>query len=283
MTTQDISLTIDGIQTLICCTGDETSSEAVLLLHGNPGAIEDWQEFLPAIGEFSRALAPDMPAYGRADRPKNFPYTVEGYSEFLGKIIDRLGLKKLHLVLHDFGGPWGLDWACKHPDRVASITLVNIGIAPGYRWHKFARIWRTPILGELFQLLATRAILKKSLNDENPKPFPESFFDRLMKYADWGQKRAVLKLYRATSDFEGLVQQVRQNLGPRNIPANVIWGEDDPYVPSRFAEAQREVFDVKGMHIMPRCGHWPMIDEPEAFQALLLPFLQEQTELSTKN
>ena len=60
-------------------------------------------------------------------------------------------------MLHDFGGPWGLHWASEHLSALASLTLFNVGILPGYRWHKFARIWRTPIVGEVLQALTSAA------------------------------------------------------------------------------------------------------------------------------
>jgi hypothetical protein len=43
--------------------------------------------------------------------------------------------------MHDFGGPWGLGWAASNPKGVASITCINTGALPGYRWHYLARIW----------------------------------------------------------------------------------------------------------------------------------------------
>jgi hypothetical protein len=54
----------------------------------------------------------------------------------------------------------------------------------GYRWHVFARIWRTPVLGELFQLTTTRPTFRAFLNEGNSRPFPEEFLERT--YADIG-------------------------------------------------------------------------------------------------
>ncbi|MDQ4032492.1 MAG: alpha/beta fold hydrolase [Actinomycetota bacterium] len=83
----------------------------------------------------SPAIAPDLPGYGSADKSDRFNYTVDGYARHLGGIIDQLGIYRAHLVLHDFGGPWGLTWAAQHPDRFASVTLINSGVLRGYRWH----------------------------------------------------------------------------------------------------------------------------------------------------
>jgi pimeloyl-ACP methyl ester carboxylesterase len=101
--------------------------EAVVFVHGNPGPAEDWRRLVARTGAFARAVAPDLPGYGGVDKPDRFDYTVDGYARHLGSILDQLDVHRVHLVLHDFGGPWGLTWAADHPDRFASVTLVNTG------------------------------------------------------------------------------------------------------------------------------------------------------------
>jgi len=246
-----------------------------VFVHGNPGSSEDWSVLLPRVGELVRAVAPDMPGYGKADRPRRFDYTVPGYARHLAKLLESLGVEKVHLVLHDFGGAWGLQLASDGPERIASLTLVNVGAMPGYRWHKFARIWRTPILGELFQLASTRRAFRSLLNADNPRPFPTEFTDRMFEDADWPMKRAVLQLYRATDDIGGLTVRLAESLRSRNLPALVLWGDGDAYLPVTYAETQKDYFDAQ-LHILPGCGHWPMIDEPERVRELVLPFLRAQ-------
>ncbi|MDQ3731361.1 MAG: alpha/beta fold hydrolase, partial [Pseudomonadota bacterium] len=90
------------------------------------------------VGGFARALAPDMPGFGQADKPKDFEYTVAGYARHLGAWLAQLGVMRAHLVLHDFGGPWGLAWASTDPGKAASVVLINTGILAGYRWHYLA-------------------------------------------------------------------------------------------------------------------------------------------------
>jgi pimeloyl-ACP methyl ester carboxylesterase len=55
----------------------------------------------------------------------------------------------------------------------------------------------------------------------------------------------------------------------------VLWGEGDAYLPSSYAQVQKDYFDAE-VHMLPGCGHWPMIDEPETCRNLVLPFLQKQ-------
>ena len=78
---------------------------------------------MEAVGAYARAVAWDAPGFGRADKPADFDYTVEGYASFISLALESLGVERAHLVLHDFGGPWGLRWAMDHPERFASRIL----------------------------------------------------------------------------------------------------------------------------------------------------------------
>ncbi|GIV96906.1 MAG: alpha/beta hydrolase [Herpetosiphonaceae bacterium] len=265
-----------GVRSPYLESGDRQAGEAVVFVHGNPGSSEDWRELMGRVGALARAVAPDMPGFGRADKPGNFNYTVEGYARHLDGILNHLGVRRAHLVLHDFGGPWGLTWAAQHPERLASVILINIGIMPGYRWHYLARIWRTPLLGEFFFATTTRTAFGLSLKHGSPRGLPKAMVDRMYRDLDWGTKRAVLRLYRAT-DNPG---QMADMLGPLfrqlDVPALVIWGAADPFVPVRYAERQREFFPRARIVILEESGHWPFADDSEKVVDAILPFLQKQ-------
>ena len=143
---------VDGVRTPILQGGPEKSEEAIVFVHGNPGFSRDWEDLMERAGAFCRCVAPDMPGFGRSDRPEAFDYTVAGYARHLGGLLTVLQIRKAHLVLHDFGGPWGLAWALANPKALASLTLINTGVLAGYHWHYLARIWWTRVLAQLSQL-----------------------------------------------------------------------------------------------------------------------------------
>ena len=179
---------INGVETLVRQAGPLHSSEAVVFVHGNPGSSEDFDELLPHVGDFARVLAPDMPGFGKSERAAAFSYTVAGFARHVDAILRRFGVARAHLVLHDFGGPWGLAWAASHADRVGSLVLINVGVLPGYRYHKYAQLWRIPLLGELAIFATTRALFKAALNRDNPKPLPETILNRMFDQWDRGTK-----------------------------------------------------------------------------------------------
>ncbi|MBJ7453608.1 MAG: alpha/beta hydrolase, partial [Blastococcus sp.] len=265
---------VDGVRSPVLETGPTDASEAVVYVHGNPGPADDWRDLLGRTGDFARAVAPNMPGYGSADKPKDFPYTVDGYADHLAGVLDELGITRAHLVLHDFGGPWGLAWAARHPDAFASVTLINTGVLPDYHWHRYARIWRTPGLGELFQVTATRGAFRTLLGRENPR-LSVAALDRLYDAnAGWATKRAVLKLYRATpaKDARGPIEALRA----LDRPALVLWGGDDAYLPWRLADRQREAFPSAHVEVLDGLGHWPFHEDPPQIAEHVIPFLRAQ-------
>jgi pimeloyl-ACP methyl ester carboxylesterase len=269
------NVTVDGVHSPVLQAGDPESSEAVVFVHGNPGPAEDWRSLLEATGEFARGVAPDMPGYGNADKPPDFDYTVQGYAKHLGGALDQLGVRRAHLVGHDFGGPWMLVWAAQHPDAVASVTLINTGVLIDYKWHRLAKIWRTPGVGEVFQATTMRSTFRMLVGRENPR-LSGPALDRLYDVSNsWPTKRAVLKLYRATPPSG--MGSLREALRPLDRPALVLWGTDDPYIPWEQAERQRESFPSARVELLEGLSHWPFLEDPGRVEELVLPFLREQT------
>ncbi len=272
VTTLDVE--VAGVRSPVLQAGPEDASEAVVFVHGNPGPASDWRALLAQAGVFARAVAPDMPGYGAADKPRGFNHTVHGYAEHLGGVLAHLGIERAHLVLHDFGGAWGLSWGLRRPERMASVTLINTGVLPGYRWHHWARIWRTPVLGELFQLTANRQAAHTMIGRENPRLSAEAI-DRIYKAgAGWPSKRAVLKLYRSTP--AGAMRGPIESLAALDRPALVLWGTDDAYLPWTFAEKQKLAFPSARVELLEGLGHWPFVEDPVAVGELVIPFLREQ-------
>jgi pimeloyl-ACP methyl ester carboxylesterase len=265
-----------GLRSPLLEAGPAAAEEAVVFVHGNPGSGEDWRDLVAEVGSFARALAPDMPGFGRADKPAAFDYTVAGYAAHLDAILQTLGVRRAHLVVHDFGGVWGLAWAALHPQQFASVCLINIGVLPGYRWHYLAKIWRTPLLGELFMATSTRTGFRLSLKHGNPRGLPPAFVDRMYRDFDAGTRRAILRLYRNTEPGGEAARMLAAALRPLDRPALVLWGRHDPYLSVSYAERQREVFPRARVVILEDSGHWPFADHPEAVARELLPFLRAQ-------
>jgi pimeloyl-ACP methyl ester carboxylesterase len=267
-------LSTGGARPRLVQAGPADATEAVVFVHGNPGSADDWEALVGAVGGIGmRAVALDLPDFGETEAPPGFEHTLDRYAAFLGGAIAALGIERVHLVLHDFGGPIGLVWAIAHPDSLASVTLIDTGVLPGYKWHRMARVWRTPVIGELFQASATRRGFRWGLSRGEPRGLPRPFVERMYDHYDRRTRRAVLKLYRSTGDPGEAAPELVAEMAARDIPALVIWGEHDAYLPASYAPRQRDAFPSADVHVLPLSGHWPFADAPQAVERLLLEFL----------
>ncbi len=267
-------VSVTGTEMRLVQAGQAEASEAVVFLHGNPGSADDWARLVGAVGETGmRAVAFDLPDFGETVAPAGFEYTNSGYSAFVGQALAALGIERVHLVLHDLGGPIGMVWAATSPDAVASVTLIDTGVLPGYKWHRLARVWRTPVAGEVFMATATRGAFRFLLNRNEPRGLPRDFVEGMYDHYDRRTRRAVLKVYRDTDDPGSAGVDFAEEMAPRDIPALVIWGEHDAYLPAEYATKQRDAFPSAEVHVLPASGHWPFADAPETVERLVLEFL----------
>jgi pimeloyl-ACP methyl ester carboxylesterase len=264
-----------GCSTRLVEAGPAEASTAVVFLHGNPGSCDDWEPLVGAVGGIGlRAVAFDLPDFGETIAPPGFEHSAPGSAAFVEAALAALGIERTHLVLRDFGGPIGLTWAMTNAERIASITLIDIGILPGYKWHRLARIWRTPVLGEVFMATATKRAFLTLVDRDEPRGLPRPFTERMYEQYDKRTKRAVLKLYRATDEPGAPDPQLVAALMSADPPALVIWGDGDAYLPSSYAERQREFLPRAEVHVLPQSGHWPFADNPAEVERLLLDFLR---------
>jgi pimeloyl-ACP methyl ester carboxylesterase len=237
----------------------------VLYLHGVPSNSDEWVGFLERTG----GLAPDLPGFGRSGKPGHFDYTIAGYARFIEQYLDLLEVERVRLVVHDWGVV-GLAFAQRHPERVQRLVVMNaVPFLPGYRWHRTARLWRTPLLGELAMGATTRFVLRRSTLDANatPGPLPEAWLDSVLDHFDQGTQRAILRLYRSAPPEE--LARAGAALHRLTMPALVVWGLRDPYFPTRFAGEYARALPHAELLELPDAGHWWWLDRPDAVERVV--------------
>jgi len=267
-------ITVEGLSTSVLVGGNGAQGEAVVFVHGNPDAGSDWMPLMTRVAGFAHVIAPDLPGFGAADERPDRDYTVYSYARFLDGVIGHLGIDRVHLVAHDFGGPFAAAWAADHPGKVASVTFINTGVLLGYRWHRMARIWRTPVLGELAMRTLDRRVSARVLARENPglsAQWVDTIAGHLMPAKT---RRAVLRLYRSTraADSDQLAARLREH----DHDALVVFGDADAYIPAAQAYRQVEVFPHAEIRILAGVGHWSWLEDTDAVAAELVPFLRDR-------
>jgi pimeloyl-ACP methyl ester carboxylesterase len=236
-----------------------------LYVHGSPTNSDDFLPFLERTG----GIAPDLPGFGRSGKPAAFDYSIRGYARFLSRFIEMLELERFSLVVHDWGAA-ALALLDGAKDRVDRVVVMNaVPLLPDYRWHRIARLWRTPIVGELTMGFTTRRAVKRGLREAfaADKPAPDFFVDRVWDHFDHGTQRAILKLYRSAPSEE--LVRAGAALGELDHPALVLWGERDPYIPTAFARAYADALGAPTrLELRDDAGHWPWLDRPDAIETV---------------
>jgi len=215
----------------------------ILYVHGVPDSAELWTPFLELTG----GIAVDLPGFGASGKPAQWPYSPGGYARFLAAFLDALGVDRVRLVAHD----WGAVALSLGARIVRLVSLDVVPMLPGHRLPWIARVWRTPVLGELAMGFTGRTLLRRLGG------LSTGHADQVLRHFDHGTQRAILKLYRSDRDATTPLDAV-------TAPALVLWGERDRYVEPAWAErvagalgGQAEVEIVRG------AGHWPWLDRPD--------------------
>jgi pimeloyl-ACP methyl ester carboxylesterase len=248
---------------------EQGSGPSVLLLHGVPTSSFLYRKVIPPLADQGvRALALDLPGLGLADRPERFDYSWSGLARWLGEAVEALGLDRVHLVLHDIGGPVGCEWAVRNPDRVHSLTVLNTMLDPA----SFRRPWTmAPFavrgVGELW-LAATPPPLfaaifrRQGIADQRAVSNAEIYAHRaLLTRLDRG--RAFLRIMRGFELSEEKSRLLAEGFADRPYPVRVIWGERDPILDLDQLRIAQRVVDAEDAVLLP-AKHFPQEDQAAA-------------------
>jgi cis-3-alkyl-4-acyloxetan-2-one decarboxylase len=110
---------------------DEGTGRPLLLLHGQPTWGYIYRKFIPALAATHRVIVPDHMGFGKSETPPDREYTLRTHVENLTALIDALDLRDITLVMQDWGGPIGVGYAVRHPERIHSLVLMNTVVGYG--------------------------------------------------------------------------------------------------------------------------------------------------------
>jgi len=231
-----------------------------LMVHGYPQSSYMWRHALPAVAAKGwRGIALDLAGFG--DSEPDPPGTWQRHVESIEAFRRELGLERVALVVHDWGGLIGLRWACDHPDSVSALVLMGTGFFADGKWHGLARAMRSP--GELDEVMKKmdRAAFEEVIRSVQPRAGDEAVEEYWKSFATPEQRHAHLELYRS-GDFDKLAgyEGAPARLG---VPTLVLWGAGDDYAP--IAGAQRFAREIPHAElvVLDEAGHFLMEDQPE--------------------
>jgi haloalkane dehalogenase len=236
-----------GVRSFVREQGD---GEPVVLMHGIPVSSFLYRKVLPPLAERGlRGVAFDLPGLGLAEKPAGFDYTWSGLGRWTGEAIDALALDRCHLVLHDIGGPIGLEWALRNPERVLSLTVLDTLIDVAH----FRRVWsmdlaRPPLLGPLWVATIRPPVARwlfylQGIGDRSATPAHEVDAHIALLRRDGGGDsfRKIVRGFELTEEKERFYTE---GLRQANWPARILWGDRDPALGE---DRRRVVEDVLGV------------------------------------
>jgi pimeloyl-ACP methyl ester carboxylesterase len=272
-TRSDLSFTIDA--------AGPAGGVLVLLLHGFPESRHSWRAALPELGKAGyRAVAPDQRGYSPGARPD--PANLDNYRfdrlvDDAIDIADAAGAadKRFHLVGHDWGGQvaWGV--ACKHPDRLASLTVLSRPHPLSFRralQDDPDQKHRSRHHGKFLEADTADKLLADDAKAMRGGLFGQSAASVAQHLSVLGTKpalEAALAWYRANKGLAG-------DFGPVKVPTLYIWGDADATVGRVAAEGTGEfVAAAYAMEILPGVGHFVMDQAASRSTELLLAHLKK--------
>ena len=223
---------------------DEGKGPPVVFIHGEPTWSFLWRKVIPAVRDAGyRCIAPDLPGFGRSDKPIDLEwYTYDRHTDSLARLFTELKLRDATIVVHDWGGPLGLQAAVDHADRIERIVILDTGISTGHQrmsdaWRAFRDfVERTEDLPVGFLV---RGGCKSDPGDEVVAAYDAPYPDTASKAG----ARAFPLLIPLAPDAPGAAdgRRVLEALRADQRPTLMLWADSDPILPpsvgERFAEA----------------------------------------------
>jgi pimeloyl-ACP methyl ester carboxylesterase len=263
-------LSIDGRQVYF---EDQGSGPVVLLVHGFGGSSYAWREVAKDLAADFRVLRVDLAGFGFTERPRRKEdYSRFAQGELILGVLDALGIDRVNLVGHSYGGSVSIALAVRRPERLASLVLVD-SAAPDYPQIRRTAAAACRPLTELFVRASSlrRARVEKGLlrSAADDSIVTEELIDEYWRRVRI--KESPRAFWALTAPFED--PQGRVSLADLRIPTLVVWGEADALIPAAGArETSTNQIPESRFVLLPDAGHAPMEDAPRELAAVLRRF-----------
>jgi pimeloyl-ACP methyl ester carboxylesterase len=263
------TITVAGLKTNLHRAG---KGEPVILLHGLGASSYSWRYAVPELAKHYEVFAPDLPGFGRTDKPWDFDYSVHGLHAWVLRFMDHFGIRSARFAGNSMGGVLSLWTAMEAPSRVERMALLG---TPAYVENRPKMLWPLswPVIGSMYEwalgdttlrYIAKSTFVDKSKVDERMV----AEYGHALKSA--AGRRAVAQFVRHAIPSDHL-ERIK---GYRDVkhPTLVLVGDSDRMVGR--AGAERLVKDMPNatLCLLDACGHAPQEDAPERVNARLLEF-----------
>jgi pimeloyl-ACP methyl ester carboxylesterase len=256
------------------------SGPPLLLLHGLGCDHRTWLPVLPQLSRHFTVIAPDLLGHGRSAKPRT-DYSIAGYANGMRDLLSVLGIDKVTVVGHSFGGGVAMQFAYQFPERTQRICLVAPG-GMGPEVSPLLRLAALPgaglVLGALavppvrrFGRVALNMLSRTGLADFRDANELADIYEHL---ADPAARTAFRHVVRGVVDWRGqIITMSDRAYLTQHMPMCVVWGEHDNVIPARHATLAAESAPTARIEVLGDAGHFPHRDHPEDFVRILREFV----------
>ncbi len=259
---QSRTVSVHGYRVHYLVQGQE-SGETVVLVHGLGGSAEDWRSLAPFLAKAGyRVYMPDLPGYGRSERPANFSYSVRDQAGIVMDFMNALRLDNVNLGGWSMGGWIVQIVASEHPDRIARLMLFDsAGLHVQPDWD--TRLFTPTTAQELDQLDA--------LLMPHPPSVPGFVARDILRFSEeraWVVQRAVASMLTGQDVTDTLLPQLR-------MPVLIVWGSEDRIMPLAQGEAMHRLVPQSELEIIDGCGHLAPLQCSDAIGPKMIAFVKK--------
>ncbi len=258
---------------------DEGRGEPLVMLHGNPSWSFLFRQLIPELSRTNRVIVPDHLGCGLSDKPQNFPYRLETHIDNLEELLLSLNLENINLLVHDWGGPIGLGFAIRYPERIKRLIITNTAAFTDTRLPSRIALCRIPWLGEIlirnFNLFC-RESLRMTTVKKMPLKVKQGF---IMPYDSYENRIAVYNFVKdipmipEDPSYEVLVGIEHGLWMFRDHPVAITWGMKDWCFHEGFLKKWKSIYPHATVLPLYDAGHYLYEDEPQKITEFVRNFL----------
>lgn len=247
---------------------DEGHGDPIVMVHGNPGWSFEYRKIIKELSKTNRCIAPDHIGFGLSDKPENWDYLPRNHADNFEKLIESLNLQNITLIVSDWGGPIGLAYALKHPQKIKRIIILN-----SWLWSlehdKYYQRFSGFMGGTVGRFMITRFnifgkwIVKKSMgNSKKLSPLiHQHYYKHLAKPGDRKGCAVFPKEIIGSGSWLNSLWQQRAKIN--SLPTTIIWGMKD----IAFREQELNYWMTNWINPkiirLTEAGHFPQEESPK--------------------
>lgn len=254
---------------------DEGAGETILFVHGIPESSLMYHDMVQGLWGKYRCIVPDHLGFGLSDKSGDAALTPEAHSQRLLDFIDKLGLRNIHLVVHDFGGPIGIGALVKQPELFKSFTITNT-----WCWSLEGTVAEKGLkmmsgtLGRWLYLKIGFSVKFMAKNGFADKQLFKQHYDSFMRFHQtkedrWANYQLMLSMLGSADYYEDTLRQLHQV----DIPAQLIWGMKDKFFNADYLNRWKKEFPAFEVKEFKNSGHFPHLEAKEEMADAIRTFI----------